>query len=176
MIWPLNIIALVLKIGPSEVFSIIEEEESENAYQPYAIEDSSNNGDEVEVATNLLNIVGTFQIIYSLVPTTLMGPFEPSTHFYVEIPLNPPTPIDNQQNELMVNLENSNLELDDLNIPSQTQGVAKLGDLHHNLQASWVHSKSMQNLFFHRFVLVKYECHAIFKHESRVYNFRVQTT
>jgi len=32
MIWPLNIIALVLKIGPSEVFSIIEEEESENAY------------------------------------------------------------------------------------------------------------------------------------------------
>jgi hypothetical protein len=29
----------------------------------------------------------------------------------------------------VVNLEDSNLELDDLTIPSKTQGVAKLGDL-----------------------------------------------
>jgi len=78
-----------------------------------------------------LNIVGTFQIISSVVPTTSMGPFEPFTNFYVEIPLNLPTPMDNQQDELMVNLEDSNLELYDLNIPNQTQGVAKLGDLHH---------------------------------------------
>jgi hypothetical protein len=55
---------------------------------------SSKSGNEVEVATNLLNIVGNFQIIFAPAPTTLVGPFEPSS-FYVEIPLNPPTPIDN---------------------------------------------------------------------------------
>jgi hypothetical protein len=45
------------------------------------------------------------------------------------MPFNPPTPTNNQQNELMVNLEDSNLELDDLTIPTQTQGITKLGDL-----------------------------------------------
>jgi hypothetical protein len=40
-----------------------------------------------------------------------------------------PTPTNNQQDELMVNSEDSNLELDDLTIPSQTQGGTKLGDL-----------------------------------------------
>jgi Zn-dependent membrane protease YugP len=76
------------------VFSITKKEGVKNAYQSYATKNSSNSGDEVEVATNLLNIVGSFQIIFAPTPTTLMGPFEPST-FYVEIPLNPPTPIDN---------------------------------------------------------------------------------
>jgi hypothetical protein len=38
------------------------------------------------------------------------------------------------------------------------------------------HSKSMQNLLFHRFIFVKHKCRALFKHESCVYNFRVQTT
>jgi hypothetical protein len=38
-------------------------------------------------------------------------------------------PTNNQQDDLVVNLENSNLELDNLTIPSQTQGVIELGDL-----------------------------------------------
>jgi hypothetical protein len=42
-----------------------------------------------------------------------------------------------------------------------------------NLQTSWVCSKSMQNLLFYGFVLVTHECRALFKHESRVYNFHV---
>ncbi len=33
-----------------------------------------------------------------------------------------------------------------------------------NLQVSWVHSKSVQNILFYRFVLFKHECHALFKH------------
>jgi hypothetical protein len=58
-----------------------------------------------------------------------MGPFEPSPRFYVETSPNPPTPTNNQQDDLVVNLEDSNLELDDLIIPNQTQGVIELGDL-----------------------------------------------
>jgi hypothetical protein len=45
-----------------------------------------------------------------------------------------------------------------------------------NLQTSWVRFKSMRNLLFHKFVLVKHECRALFKHESCVYDFRVYTT
>jgi hypothetical protein len=45
------------------------------------------------------------------------------------MPCSPPTPTNNQQDELVVNLEDSNLELDYLIIQSQTQGVTKLGDL-----------------------------------------------
>lgn len=41
--------------------------------------------------------------------------------YYVEMPRSPPTPINNQQDELMVNLEDSNLKLDDITIPKQTQ-------------------------------------------------------
>jgi hypothetical protein len=42
-----------------------------------------------------------------------------------------------------------------------------------NLQDLWVHSKSVQNLLFHRFILFKYECHALFKHGSQMNDFRV---
>jgi hypothetical protein len=45
------------------------------------------------------------------------------------MPLSPPTLTNNQQDELVVNLENSNPKLDDLIIPTQTQGITKLGDL-----------------------------------------------
>jgi len=76
-----------------------------------------------------LNIVSTFQAIFGPTPTISMGPFEPSPRFYVETSPNPPTPTNNQQDDLVVNLEDSNLELDDLIIPSQTQGVIELGDL-----------------------------------------------
>jgi len=44
----------------------------------------------------------------------------------VEMPLNHPTPTNNQQDELVVNLEDSNCELNGLTIPRQTQGVAEL--------------------------------------------------
>ncbi len=42
-----------------------------------------------------------------------------------------------------------------------------------NLQASWVRFKSMRNLLFYGFLFITHECHALFKHESRVYNFHV---
>jgi hypothetical protein len=45
------------------------------------------------------------------------------------MPHSPPAPTNYQQDEVVVNLEDSNLELDDLIIPSQTQGATKLGDL-----------------------------------------------
>jgi len=45
------------------------------------------------------------------------------------MPLSPPTPTNNQQDELVVNLKDSNPKLDDPTIPSQIQGVGKLGDL-----------------------------------------------
>ncbi len=90
---------------------------------------SRKNGDEAEVIIDLLNIVRIFQAIPTLAPTTSISPFEPFIHFYVEMPHNPPTSTNNQQDELVVSLEDSNLELDDLTIPSQTQEDTKLGDL-----------------------------------------------
>jgi hypothetical protein len=42
-----------------------------------------------------------------------------------------------------------------------------------NLQASWVCSKSLRNLLFHRFVLFKHECCALFKHRRHVHDFCV---
>jgi hypothetical protein len=42
-----------------------------------------------------------------------------------------------------------------------------------NLEASWVHSKFVQNLLFRRFVLFKHECRTLFKHGSHVHNFHV---
>jgi hypothetical protein len=45
------------------------------------------------------------------------------------MPHSAPAPTNYQQDELVVNLEDSNLELDDLTIPSQTQGATKLGNL-----------------------------------------------
>ncbi len=42
-----------------------------------------------------------------------------------------------------------------------------------NLQVSWVHSKSVRNLLFHRFVLFTHKCHALFKDRSCVHDFRM---
>ncbi len=42
-----------------------------------------------------------------------------------------------------------------------------------NLQASWVCSKSIWNLLFHRSVLFKHKCHALFKHKNNVHDFLV---
>jgi hypothetical protein len=41
------------------------------------------------------------------------------------------------------------------------------------LQVSWACFKFVRNLLFHRFVLVKHECRALFKDESHVYDFHV---
>jgi len=90
---------------------------------------SCNNGDEAEVTIHLLKIVSTFQAIPTRAPTTSISPFKPFTCFHVEMPLSPLTPTNNQQDELVVSLEDSNLELDDLTVSSQTQVVTKLGDL-----------------------------------------------
>jgi hypothetical protein len=99
----------------------------QNAYQSNAIKKSSNIGNEAEAAINLLNIASNFQIVPTPTPTTSTSPSEPFVHFYVEMPLNPLAPTNNQQDELMVNLEDSNPKLDDLIIPSQTQGITKIG-------------------------------------------------
>jgi len=42
-----------------------------------------------------------------------------------------------------------------------------------NLQASWVRPKFVRNLLFHKFILLKYKCYALFKHGSHMYNFCV---
>jgi len=77
----------------------------------------------------LLNIISIFEAIPTPIPPTSTSPFEPSIRFHVEMPHSAPAPTNYQQDELVVNLEDSNLELDDLTIPSQTQGATKLGDL-----------------------------------------------
>jgi hypothetical protein len=102
---------------------------AKNAYQSDVTKDFSNSGDEAEVAIDLLNIAGNFQVVPTPTPTTSTSPSKPFARFYVEMPFSPPTPTNNQQDELMVNLEDSNPKLDDLTIPTQTQGITKLGDL-----------------------------------------------
>ncbi len=65
------------------MFITIEKEGVENAYQSNATKDSTNNGDEIEVAIDLLNIVGNFQVVLTHVPTTSTSPSKPSACFYV---------------------------------------------------------------------------------------------
>ncbi len=79
---------------------------------------SCNHPTPLTTTTNLLNIVSIFQAIPTLVPMTSTSPSKPSIHFYVEMPHNLATPTNSQQDELMVNLEDSNLELYDLTIPN----------------------------------------------------------
>jgi hypothetical protein len=87
---------MVGKFGPSEMFIVIEEEGVKNAYQSNATIDSNNSEDEAKVATDLLNIAGTFQVVFAPIPTTSMGLFEPFPRFYVEMPPNLPTLTNNQ--------------------------------------------------------------------------------
>jgi hypothetical protein len=58
-----------------------------------------------------LNIIGTFQANFDPIPTTSTSPFEPSSHFYVEMPQSFVTPINYQQAKLVVNLKDYNHEL-----------------------------------------------------------------
>jgi hypothetical protein len=93
-IWALNLATMVKKFSLSEVFIIAKEEGIKNAYQSDTM-NSNNNGHEVEVAIDLLNIAITFQAIPNLVLTTSINAFEPIAHFYVEMPESPTTPTNN---------------------------------------------------------------------------------
>ncbi len=73
-IWSLNLAAIVGKFGPNDVFIAIEKEITKSAYQLDVAKYSSNNGNEVEVATNLLNIASIFQMVPTLAPTTSTSP------------------------------------------------------------------------------------------------------
>jgi hypothetical protein len=86
---------MVGKFSPNEVFITTKEKGSENAYQLDATKDSNNSGDEVEATSDLLNIVGIFQVILAPIRTTSTSPFEPFTHFYVEMPHILATPTNN---------------------------------------------------------------------------------
>jgi hypothetical protein len=79
---------------------------------------SCNHPTPLTTTTNLLNIVSIFQAIPTLAPITSTSPFKPSIHFYVEMPHSLATSTNSQQDELVVNLEDSNLELYDLTIPN----------------------------------------------------------
>ncbi len=50
-IQPLNLLAIVGKFGPSEMFIATKEDDHENSYQSNATNESSNNGHEIEVVT-----------------------------------------------------------------------------------------------------------------------------
>lgn len=74
-IWPLNLIAMVGKFGPSDVFITTKEEEHENSYHLNAIDESNNN--EAETTIELLNIVGTFQATILATPSMSNCPSSP---------------------------------------------------------------------------------------------------
>jgi len=57
-IWRLNLVAIVGKFGPSDVFIVVEEEEHELSYHSNSIYESNNN--EAKTTTKLLNITRTF--------------------------------------------------------------------------------------------------------------------
>jgi hypothetical protein len=68
----LNCVVIIEKFGPNELFTTIEED-CENSYSGCATNQTKNNGDEfkVDVAIDLLNIVGTFQAML-IVPFTMI--------------------------------------------------------------------------------------------------------
>jgi len=81
-IWPLNLITMVGKLGPSDVFITTREEEHENSYHLNAIDESNNN--EAKTTIELQNIVGTFQAIVLATPSMSNCPFSPMSCYYVK--------------------------------------------------------------------------------------------
>jgi hypothetical protein len=71
---------MVGKFGLNQVFIVVEEEGTKIAYQSH-VTNSTNNGDEAEVATDLLNITNTFQAIPNPIPTTSTNASKPTTCF-----------------------------------------------------------------------------------------------
>jgi hypothetical protein len=95
---------MVGKFGPIVVFTATKEEH-ELSYHLDAIDKSSNNA--VEVTTKLPNIVRTFQ---EKLPTTHDCPPSPMPHYYVKMPNNPSTTINNhEEDQLVVDLEDVTL-------------------------------------------------------------------
>jgi hypothetical protein len=105
------------KFGSNEVFTIVEEKRVENPYQSNAT-DYGNNGNEAKTATDLFNIRRIFQAVLNPTTTTSTNASKPIARFYVEMPQSPTTPTNNQQDELVVNLNDCNLELNVLTMPS----------------------------------------------------------
>jgi len=115
-----------LKFGRNEVFTIIEEEDLGNSYHLNAIVKTNNNEDEVEVAIDLLNIVGTFQGVFIVACTKVEYPFSPTPHYYVEMPCSLTTLTTNL--ELAMNLKDPYIESNDPNVSYQNQQVPTLAN------------------------------------------------
>jgi hypothetical protein len=76
--------------------------------------ESNNNGDEVKAIIEMLNIVGIFQPMFTIIPTFECSS-SPTIDYYVEMPFIFTTPTNNcKENQLVVNLEDLTLELNDL--------------------------------------------------------------
>jgi len=125
----LNPIAVVGKFGPSEMFITTKKENCENSYQSNVTNEFNNNGDEVKVAIEMLNIVGIFQPMSTTIPICKCSS-SPTTDYYVEMSHISTTPKTNhKENQLVVNLEDLTLESNDLIGPSQIQEVFGLANL-----------------------------------------------
>ncbi len=63
-------------------------------------------------------------------PTTFECTFSPTTHYYVEMPCNCASPMNNhEEDQLVVNLEDPTLELNDLIGPNWIQNIVGLVNL-----------------------------------------------
>ncbi len=62
--------------------------------------------------------------------TTFECTFSPTTHYYVEMPCNCATPMNNhEEDQLVVNLEDPTFELNDLINPNQIQEIVRMVNL-----------------------------------------------
>lgn len=78
----------------------------------------------------------------AITPTTYECPFSPTTHNYVKIPFNPNTPTNNyEEDQLVVNLEDTTLKLNDLTSPSETWKIIRLFNL---LRLPWLPTRKTQ--------------------------------
>jgi hypothetical protein len=69
-IWPLNHVQLWLESLVLVRCSLQQKRKEQKMHTNQMQQESNNNGDEAKVATNLLNIVGTFQAVFAPTPTT----------------------------------------------------------------------------------------------------------
>ncbi len=101
-IWPLNSIAMAEKFGPSEISLQQKERDLGNSYHSNTTMQTSDNENEAETTTYLLNIVENFQGIVIVTHTIDRWFFSPTPRYYLEMPCNPTTPTTNH--ELVVNI------------------------------------------------------------------------
>jgi hypothetical protein len=75
-IWPLNLVAMVGKINPIEVFIATKDEDHENAYPFFNVIDQVRGiRNEVLTITNLLNIIWIFHAMCTSILHMIEGPF-----------------------------------------------------------------------------------------------------